>query len=53
MTIISYFPLLIVPAFPLLYYGCHSDSKLVPALGIILVFLGMSGPIIKRCFRRI
>lgn len=41
-------PILIIFAFPLLYFGGHSDSSLYSIGGIVVLFLGMSGPLIKR-----
>lgn len=45
-------PAFIVLAFPVLYYGGHSENELLPAVGIVLLLLGMSGPIIRRYTRK-
>lgn len=46
--VLAYLPILIVLAFPLLYYSGHASSHVYSALGILVLFIGMSGPIIKR-----
>lgn len=47
-NVLNFLPILIIIAFPLLYAGGHSDSSLRSIMGIAVLFLGMSGPIIKR-----
>jgi len=49
--LLVFLPILIVIAFPLLYFGGHSDSSLRSIGGIVVLFLGMSGPIIKRILK--
>ncbi|CVK20330.1 hypothetical protein SPSPH_035560 [Sporomusa sphaeroides DSM 2875] len=44
----SFLPILILVAFPLLYFGGHQASSLVSLAGILVLFLGMSGPLLKR-----
>jgi hypothetical protein len=45
-------PAFILLAFPVLYYGGHSENELLPAAGIVLLLLGLSGPVIRRCTRK-
>ena len=45
---LAFLPILIIFAFPLLYFGGHYDSSLCSIGGIVVLFLGMSGPLIKR-----
>lgn len=49
--LLVFLPILIIFAFPLLYFGGHSDSSLCSLGGIVVLFLGMSGPIIKRILK--
>lgn len=41
-------PIFIFMAFPVLYNGGQSSNSLCSIVGIILLFLGLSGPLIKR-----
>ncbi|WP_371372630.1 hypothetical protein [Sporomusa aerivorans] len=41
-------PVFILLSFPLLYFGGHSSSGAGSAMGILVLLLGMSGPLIKR-----
>lgn len=43
-----FLPLLIIVAFPMLYIGANSNNTGLCALGMVVFFAGMSGPIIKR-----
>lgn len=45
---IAWLPILIIVAFPVLYIGAKSADMTMSLIGIILLFAGMSGPIIKR-----
>lgn len=46
--ILPFLPVFIFLAFPLLYIGGHVSSGAGSAIGILVLFLGMSGPLIKR-----
>lgn len=46
--LVTFLPLLIIAAFPLLYFGGHQASGAVSLAGILVLFLGMLGPLIKR-----
>ncbi|MBU2702480.1 hypothetical protein Ga0466249_003607 [Sporomusaceae bacterium BoRhaA] len=43
-----FLPTLIIIAFPLLYFGGHSGSAGSSVAGILVLFMGMSGPMLKR-----
>lgn len=49
--IVALLPVFILFAFPLLYFGGHSSSVAGSAAGILVLFLGMSGPLIKRIIK--
>lgn len=44
----AYLIILIIIAFPLLYYGGQKADAIMSVIGIILMLSGMSVPIIKR-----
>lgn len=46
--LVAFLPIFIIFAFPLLYFGGHSGSVSTSVAGILVLFLGMSGPILKR-----
>lgn len=46
--LVAFLPVLIMLAFPLLYFGGHAGSSICSIAGILVLFLGMSGPLIKR-----
>lgn len=46
--VVAFLPVLIIFAFPLLYFGGHSGSSVCSAAGMLVLFLGMSGPLIRR-----
>ncbi|SMC99228.1 hypothetical protein SAMN04488500_11731 [Sporomusa malonica] len=46
--LVAFLPVFIIFAFPLLYFGGHLGSSVCSAAGILVLFLGMSGPLIKR-----
>jgi len=46
--LVIWFPIFILIAFPVLYFGGHSDNVMVSCFGILLLLLGMSGSICKR-----
>ena len=48
--LVSWLPILILLAFPVLYFGGHSDSAMLSVFGILLLLIGMSGSICKRFF---
>ena len=48
---VMYLPLLIIIAFPVLYYGGQSGNNLCSIAGIALLLLGMSTPLIKRILK--
>lgn len=43
-----FLPVLIILAFPLLYFGGQLGNSACAAAGILMLFLGMAGPLIKR-----
>lgn len=48
MKLIMFLPLLLIVAFPMLYFGANSDNTQLCALGMVVFFAGMAGPILKR-----
>jgi len=46
--LVTFLPILIVFAFPLLYFGGHSGNAVTSIAGIMVLFLGMMGPSMKR-----
>lgn len=46
--IVAALPIFILLSFPLLYFAGHSGSDAGSLTGILVLFLGMSGPLIKR-----
>lgn len=49
--LVMYLPILIVIAFPMLYYGGQSSNSLCSIVGTIVLLVGMSGPLIKRALK--
>ena len=49
--VMNFLPIFIVVAFPMLYYGGQSSDSLSSTVGIVVLFLGMSGPLIKRVLK--
>lgn len=46
-TLIKFLPILIVVAFPILYSAAAAGNTNLSILGIVTLFVGMSGPILK------
>ena len=49
--LVVYLPILLVIAFPMLYYGGQSSNSLCSIAGILVLLLGMAGPLIKRALK--
>ena len=46
-ALINFLPLLMIIAFPMLYFGAGAGDKMLSLFGIVTLFVGMAGPILK------
>ncbi|GEM_PF-4691931 len=49
--LVAFLPVCILLSFPVLYFGGHASSSAGSMIGILVLFLGMSGPVIKRIIK--